>query len=76
MRNGRRKLLILFCEEFFSYLQVILSCPKILHGAYGFTSPKEDVLRICIALKNPLRSAGTEPANLVSKGKHASHYTI
>jgi hypothetical protein len=36
-----------------------------------FTSPpKEDVLRICDALKNPLLSAGFKRANLRSGGKH------
>jgi hypothetical protein len=45
--------------------------------ADGFTSPpKERVLLIFIALKNPSPSAGFEPANLESNGKHANHYTI
>jgi hypothetical protein len=36
----------------------------------GFTShPKEDVLRIFIAL------AGFEPATFGSSGKHTNHYT-
>jgi hypothetical protein len=39
-----------------------------------FTSPpKEVVLRIFIALKNPSPSAGFEPANLGSSGKHANY---
>jgi hypothetical protein len=39
------------------------ACRKILrHGADGFTSPpKEGVLRIFIALRNILPSAGREP---------------
>jgi hypothetical protein len=41
----------------------------------GFTSPKESVLWIFIALKNSLPSAGIESANLRSNGKHASHYS-
>jgi hypothetical protein len=46
------------------------ACRKILHGASGFTSPlKEGVLRIFIA------SAGFEPTNLGSNGKHANHYS-
>jgi hypothetical protein len=54
-----------------------LTCHRILrHGANGFnSSPKEGVLQIFIALKNPLSSVGFEPANLVSNGKHANHYT-
>jgi hypothetical protein len=45
-------------------------------GADGFTSPpKEIVLRIFIALKNPSPSSGFEPATLGSSGKHADHYT-
>jgi hypothetical protein len=44
-----------------------------LHGTDDFTSPpKEVVLRIFITLKNPLSSAGFEPENLGSSGKHAS----
>jgi hypothetical protein len=53
-----------------------LTCHKILHGADSFTyPPKEGVLRIFVALKNPSASAGIERVNLVSNGKHASHYT-
>jgi hypothetical protein len=54
-----------------------LTCRKILlNGANGFTSSqKEVVLRIFIALKNPSSSAGFEPANSGSNGKHANHYT-
>jgi hypothetical protein len=60
-----------------SYLKGILTCRKILrYGANSFTSPKKVVLPIFIALKNPSISAGIEPANLRSKGKHDNHYTI
>jgi hypothetical protein len=39
------------------------------HGTEGFTSPpKEGVLRIFFALKNPTASAGFEPMNLRTKG--------
>ena len=42
-------------------------------GTDGFTSPpKEGVLRIFFALKNPTASAGIEPANLGTKGQHAT----
>jgi hypothetical protein len=42
-------------------------------GTDGFTSPpKEGVLRIFFALKNPTASAGFEPANLGTKGQHAT----
>jgi hypothetical protein len=54
-----------------------LTCHKILsHGADGFTfPPKEGVLRIFVALKNPLPSVGFQPANIGSRGKHANHHT-
>jgi hypothetical protein len=54
-----------------------LICHKILsHGASGFTfPPKEGVLRIFVALKNPLPSVGFQPANIGSRGKHANHHT-
>jgi hypothetical protein len=50
---------------------------KILRrGTDGFTSRlKEVVLRIFIALKNPSSSAGSEPANLGSNGKHDNQQT-
>jgi hypothetical protein len=55
--------------------RVFLTCRKgFLNGASGFTSPpKECVLRIFNALKNPSPSAGFEPVNLGSNGKHANH---
>ena len=34
--------------------------------------PKEGVLRIFFALKNPTASAGFEPENLGTKGQHAT----
>jgi hypothetical protein len=54
-----------------------LTCLKNLrHGADGFTSPpKEDVLRIFIAIKNGSFSAGIDTANVGSNGKTASHDT-
>jgi hypothetical protein len=45
------------------------------HEADGFTfPPKEGVLRIFIALKNPSPSARFRPANIVSSGKHTNDY--
>jgi hypothetical protein len=45
---------------------------KARHGTYGFTSPpKEGLLRI-FRPKNPTASAGFEPANLGTKGQHAT----
>jgi hypothetical protein len=53
-----------------------LTCCNILNGADGFTSPpKEGVLRIFIALKNPSPSTGFERVNLGSNDKHANNYT-
>jgi hypothetical protein len=45
----------------------------MLHEADGFSSPNELVIRIFIAIKNPSLSAGFEPTNLGSNGKHANH---
>jgi hypothetical protein len=42
----------------------------------GHTSlPKEGALRIFIARENQSLSAGSEPMNLGSNGKHDNHYT-
>jgi hypothetical protein len=66
-----------FVYQYLVYLKGYLTCRKILHGADGFISPpKEVVLRIHIALKNPFLSSGLEPANIWSNGKHDNHYTI
>ena len=51
----------------------LLHAANLRHGTDGFTSPpKEGVLRIFFALKNPKASAGFEPANLGTKGQHAT----
>ena len=51
----------------------LLHAVNLGHGTDGFTSPpKEGVLRIFFALKNPTASAGFEPANLATKGQHAT----
>jgi hypothetical protein len=54
-----------------------LTCRKILRcGTDGFTTPpKEGVLRIFVALKNPLLSAGFKPSILGPNGKHAKYHT-
>jgi hypothetical protein len=45
------------------------------HGADGFIfRPKEAVLEIFIANKNPSRSARSEPANLGFNGKNNNNY--
>jgi hypothetical protein len=55
-RRNEQKERSLPCNHFIPRLQVIFTCCKILqHGASDFIShPKESVLRIFIALKNPL----------------------
>ena len=54
-------------------LRDLLHAANLRHGIDGFTSPpKEGVLRIFFALKNPTASAGFEPANLGKKGQHAT----
>jgi hypothetical protein len=54
-------------------IQGYLHAANLRHGTDGFTSaPKEGVLRIFFALKNPTASVGFEPANLGTKGQHAT----
>jgi hypothetical protein len=57
-RHGRRS--ENFAYQYLKYLKGFLTCHKILrHGTSGFTShPKEGVLRIFIAIKNPSRLPG------------------
>ena len=51
----------------------LLHASNLRHGTDGFTSPpKEGVLRIFFALKNPTASAGFELANLGTRGQHAT----
>ena len=51
----------------------LLHAVSLRHGTNGFTSlPKEGVLRIFFALKNPTASTRFEPANLGTKGQHAT----
>jgi hypothetical protein len=57
-------------EASFHACRVFLHAVNLRHVTDGFTSsPKEVVLRIL----SPLSSAGFEPANLGSSGKHANH---
>jgi hypothetical protein len=55
-----------FAYQYLKYLEGSLTCCKILrHETSGFTShPKEGVLRIFIALKNPLPLPGLNPQPL------------
>jgi hypothetical protein len=51
----------------------LLHAVNLRHGTHSFTSlPKEGVLRIFFSLKNLTASAVFEPANLCSKGQHAT----
>ena len=51
----------------------LLHAVKLRHGTDGFTSPpKEGVQRIFFCTKNPTASAGCEPANLGTRGQHAT----
>ena len=51
----------------------ILHAANLRHGTDGFTSPpKEGVLRIFFRPKNPTASAGSEPANLGTKGQNTT----
>ena len=54
-------------------IQGFLHAVNLRRGTDGFTSPtKEGVLRIFFVLKNPTASVGFEPANLGTKGQHAT----
>jgi len=69
-RNVRK-----FClnADFHFTFRDLLHAVKLRHGTDGFTSPpKEGVLRIFFRPKNPTASAGCEPANLGTKGQHAT----
>jgi hypothetical protein len=73
-----KEMMSLALRSIFVYIsKESLTWHKVLrHGAGAFTSPqKQGVLRIFIALKNPLPLTGFEPVNLGSVGKHANHYT-
>ena len=65
-----------FCLEmpdFHVTFMDLLHAVNLRHGTDGFTSPpKEVVLRILFALKNPTASVGFEPANLGTKGQQAA----
>ena len=51
----------------------LLHAVKLRHRTDGFTSPpKEGLLKVFFRPKNPTASAGCEPANLGTKGQHAT----
>jgi len=51
----------------------LLHAANLINGMHGFTSrPKEGVLRIFFALKNPMASDVFESVNLGTKGQHAA----
>jgi hypothetical protein len=70
-----KEMMNLSCEVFFSYIQMIFMCRKILrHRASGYVfSPKEGLLRIFIVLKHPWPRLGLNPQTLVPR---ASTLTI
>ena len=65
-----------FClkmPDFHVTFRDLLHAVNLRRGTDGFTCPpKEGVLRIFFALKNPAASVGFEPANLGTKGQHAT----
>ena len=65
-----------FClkmPDFHVTFRDLLHAVNLRYETDGFTStPKEGVLRIFFALKNPMASVGFEPANLGTKGQHAT----
>ena len=67
--------LCLKMPDFNVTFRYLLHAVNLRHGTDGFTSPpKEGVLRIFFALKKPTSSVGFEPANLGTKGQHATLY--
>ena len=65
-----------FClkmPDFHVTFRDLVHAVNLRHGTNGFTSlPKEGVLGIFFALKNPTASAWFKPANLGTKGQHAT----
>jgi hypothetical protein len=60
-------------HDFHGTFSDLLHAANLRHETDGFTSPpKEGVLRIFFALKNPTASAEFEPANLGTKGQHVT----
>jgi hypothetical protein len=59
--------------DFHGTFKFLLHAANLQQGTEVFTSsPKEGVLRIFFALKYLTASAGFEPANLGTKGQHAT----
>ena len=70
-KNGRR--VLPEKSDFHLTFSNLLHALNLRHERDGFTSPpKERVLRIFFALKNPTVSVGFEPANVGTKGQHAT----
>jgi hypothetical protein len=69
------------CRKILRHVKVLLKSrrdgwTKFSFPASGFTShPKEDVLRIFIAFKNPSPWPGTNPRPYGSSGKYTNNYT-
>ena len=65
-----------FClkiPDFHVTFRDLIHAVNLRRGTNGFTSlPKEGVLRIFFALRNPTGLARFEPANLGTKGQHAT----
>ena len=60
-------------SDFHAFFMDLLHAANLRHGTDGFTSPpKEGVLRIFFALKNPTASAGFETASTLPID-HRSH---
>ena len=73
--NCGREMSRKFCPnaDFHVTFRDLLHAVKLRYGTDGFTSPpKEGVLRNFFRPKNPTASAGFEPANLGTKGQHAT----
>ena len=70
-KNGR--CILPEMPDFHVTFRNLLQCVNLRHGTDGFTSPpKGGMLRIFFALKNAKALAGFEPANLGTKGQHAT----
>jgi hypothetical protein len=58
--------------DFHGTFRVLLHAANLRHGTDGFTSPLKEGAEDFFALKNPTASARFEPANLGTKGQHAT----
>jgi hypothetical protein len=74
-KTGREMSVNFAYNYLFHTVGMFIRLRTLRYGEDGFTSPKESVVRIFIALKRSIASVGFEPANLGSNCKHDNYYT-